>query len=146
MVVRQTGAPWFFPVFGGVFIAIGSWMTIGRFLFKTRRARATAYGIAPTRALIVSRGSLTEHRLDRAPLTITRTRDSTHATLRLAKDDNGSWWRGTSLPAENTGMESLSRSSYTHAFHDVADVDGLLRALDSIDDDRRRPRGADLER
>ncbi|MBM9469485.1 hypothetical protein [Nakamurella leprariae] len=97
--------------------------------------RATAYGLTPTRALIVSRGSLTEHRLSRAPLTVSRSRDNTHASLRLAEDDTGGWWRGNSLPAENSGMEMLSRSSYANAFHDVADVDGLLRALDSITDD-----------
>jgi hypothetical protein len=131
VITRADGAPGFFPVFGAVFIAIGLWMTIGRFWFKARRARATAYGLTSTRALIVSRGSLTEHRLDRSLLSISRTRDGAHLTLRLAAESPGGWWR-TSMPVENTGMEVFSSSSYTNAFHDVPDVHGLLVALDSI--------------
>jgi hypothetical protein len=35
--------------------------------------------------------------------------------------------------AGNSGAEFLGRGSYVSAFHDVADVDGLLRALDIAD-------------
>ncbi|MBM9469484.1 hypothetical protein [Nakamurella leprariae] len=37
MVVTQSGAPWFFAAFGAVFIVMGLWMAIGRFLYKARR-------------------------------------------------------------------------------------------------------------
>ena len=43
-----------------------------------------------------------------------------------------SWWSQTGpfTSPVNTGAEFLGWSSYTRAFYDVADVEGLRRALD----------------
>lgn len=127
-------APWPFALFGIPFVAVGLWMLIGRFFYKAYRARRTVYGLTATKALICVGGSTTEVSLRVAPLTVTTSRNGSHITLELVSAAESFWSRGIpfSKPV-NTGAEFIGWSSYTRAFYDVADVEGVKRALDQID-------------
>ena len=46
------GAPWFFPVFGGFFVLIGLYITVGRFLWKAYVLKRTLYAITDRKVLI----------------------------------------------------------------------------------------------
>jgi PH (Pleckstrin Homology) domain-containing protein len=48
------GAPFFFLIFGSVFIVIGFYLCIGRFLFDKWRRTKTTYALTDRRVLIVS--------------------------------------------------------------------------------------------
>ncbi|GAA2015178.1 hypothetical protein JL107_08970 [Nakamurella flavida] len=118
------GAPFFFPLFGSVFALFALWMLIGRWFYRAARARRTAYGLTPTRAYIVVKGSVTTHPL-RESLTVRRSGE--HVDVVFADETRpGRGWTAVG----NTGAEFIMRSRYDAAFYDVADADGLLGALD----------------
>ena len=131
--IALTGnGPRFMAFFGLPFVAIGLWMLLGRFFYKARRARRTSYGLTSQQAIIVVGSSVTEISVRTAPMTTSRTRDGRHVTVQLVAPGSGRG--GSSMAwAGNTGAEFLGRGSYVDAFHDVADVDGVLRALDIAD-------------
>ena len=126
-------APWPFALFGVPFVAVGLWLLVGRFFYKAHRSRRTAYGLTATKAYISIGRSNTELSLRTAPMTVTTSRDGSHITVELVAAAESFWSRGLPFTTPmNTGAEFIGWSSYTRAFYDVADVDGLKRALDQI--------------
>ena len=53
----QSGAPFFFPLFGLFFVAIGLYIVVGRFFTRSRRLSHTAYAVTDKRVLIAEGGS-----------------------------------------------------------------------------------------
>ena len=46
--------PFFFPIFGGVFVLIGLYMVVGRFFYDSIRRDNTIYGLTNKRCIIIS--------------------------------------------------------------------------------------------
>ncbi len=72
-------APFFFLIFGGIFVVIGLYMVFGRFLYSSYQRKNTFYGITQERILILKSSSLTSHELASLPQT----------TLSEGKNSNG---------------------------------------------------------
>ena len=51
----KEGAPFFFPIFGGFFVLVGLYITVGRFLVQVLQRRRTEYVIT-TRSILRRRG------------------------------------------------------------------------------------------
>ena len=74
IAVWGSGAPLPFKLFGIPFLAIGSYVTVGRFMVAARRKRQTTYAITTERAIIIDdRGKVRYVELE-AVLHETRTR------------------------------------------------------------------------
>ena len=126
--VLSTGGPVFFALWGVPFVLVGLYMIAGRFVVKRRRKRRTIYGVTDQRVLTLTDGrSLTDSPLRGQPLTVTRSRDRTHATVLVGS--HGSPWSSAAM-YENTGLDVLGRSSSGFGFNDVADPDDMLRAVE----------------
>lgn len=98
---------------------------------KAYRASRTVDGLTGSKAVISVAGSTTEEPLRSTPLTTTASRDGSHITVEPVSAST-SWW-SQNVPFTspmNTGAEFPGWSSYTRACYDVADVEGLQRALD----------------
>ncbi len=116
-----------FALFGVPFVVLGLYMMVGRFFFKARRKRQTAYGVTTERILVaVGDTSLSDSPIRHQPVALKRSRDGTHLSVVIGRS---SAWSGPSTG--NTGMEFLEPSDGGPVgLYDVADVDGLTRALD----------------
>jgi hypothetical protein len=114
-------------LWGIPFVAIGLFMLYGRFVFKRRRKRRTAYGLTDRRALVaVGDRALSDSPVRAVPTTVRRTRDGAHVSVSFGSGGAGA----TARMYANTGMEAFARGAGADvAFYDVADVDGLLGAL-----------------
>jgi hypothetical protein len=101
----------------------------GRFFVKARRKRRTVYAVTDRRAIINADSSVTDQLLPNSSLSVTRHRRRNHLTVI-------SGWSGRSLRGfnsyGNTGMEGLAGSTAPMAFYDIADVNGLVTALDLV--------------
>lgn len=123
----SSGAPFFFPLFGVPFVALGVYFVAGRFLVKAAGKRRTVYGLTEGRALVAEgEGSLQETSLDRTPVDRRRSRGGRHLTVSFGRTSGG-WASGPSLA--NSGMGPFDRGGAPFTFYDVADVEGLEAAL-----------------
>lgn len=92
------GAPTFFLVFGGAFVVIGVFFTIGRFVYDMRVRENTVYAVTEGRALILSG-------LFRASLTALNLKSVAQVGLELADDG-----RGTITFAGSSPLGSIVRN------------------------------------
>lgn len=121
------GAPAFFVVFGALFVAIGLYVMVGRFFVKARTKRQTAYGLTDSRALVaVGSGSLSEATVARQPIDQRVSPDRRHLTVVFGRPASG---LAPLAMYANTGMDFFTLGGAPVGFYDVADVDGLARAL-----------------
>jgi hypothetical protein len=124
--VIVTGAGPLFVLWGIPFVAIGLYMIVGRFFYKRRRKRRTAYALTDERALVaVGSTSLAESPVRNVPLNVRRSRDGRHLTVTF-----GSGGLSGRMYA-NTGLDAFGWwAPAPVAFFDVDDVEGLRAALD----------------
>jgi len=121
------GAPLPFVLFGLPFAVVGLYFIFGRFWFKARRKRQTAYGLTERRALIaVGSGALSEAPVERQPIHQRLSRDKKHLNVFFGRSATG-WLSAPSYA--NTGMDFFMQGTEPVGFFDVADVAGLQAAL-----------------
>jgi hypothetical protein len=115
-----------FMLWGIPFVLIGLYMIAGRFFYKRRRKQKTVYGLTEERALVaVGDSSLSDTPTKYVPASIRRARDGRHVSVSFGGSG------GPGRYYANTGMDFFDwRGSGDVAFFDVADVEGMLRALD----------------
>ncbi len=124
-----SGAPEF-ALFGIPFVLIGLYMVAGRFVFKRRQKRRTVYAVTSQRALAVTGArNLQDVALAYQPVDVRKSKDLSHVSVQIGSG-NGRQDYG------NTGLELFSRGSTRFALWDVADVQGLLGALDQARGDQ----------
>jgi hypothetical protein len=129
VIISPGGA--FFIIPGIPPVALGLYLTFGRFVYKQYRKRRTVYGITSQRVIVlVAPRVFADAPLPYEPLTIRRSRDTRHASLVIYRPPV-TWFVNRTPPCwidANTGF--LSRSPREFAFYDVADPQAMLGALD----------------
>jgi hypothetical protein len=120
------------PIIWGIpFVALGLYLTFGRFAYKQYRKRRTVYGITSQRAMVLLAPRVfADTPLPYEPVTIRWSRDTRHASL-VIDDPPVTWFSVNRPPAwidANTGF--LARGPRKFAFYDVADPQAMLGALD----------------
>ncbi|MDN4648979.1 hypothetical protein [Curtobacterium sp. PsM8] len=134
--VLTTGAPWFFALFGSVFVLVGLHLIVGRFLVKRYRKRTEAFAVTDRRAFITNGRSSRETDVSRTDRNITWTRGRTHCTVEWGDSSGrgvfgGGGFGGPNLQHiyANTGLDGFF-GPRPMAFYDVADGAALVQALD----------------
>ncbi|WP_182064917.1 hypothetical protein [Curtobacterium sp. ME12] len=117
-----------------VFVVASLHMGGGRFLVKRHRKRTEVYAVTDQRALIVSGRASRETDIRRTD----RGTDLMDEHVSVEWNDTGDldtlFWGGTDAIRQyaNTGLDGLFGVRRDFAFYDVADVVGLLDALEEI--------------
>jgi hypothetical protein len=121
------------------FLALGLYLTFGRFVVKRRRKAETAYGITRDRAIIVTGPVVLEKPIVGSSVLLRRSRDGRHLSVVFgpAPYISAPWVPGRILERlygrggfGNTGLEPLFRPHDSFfAFYDVADPDALQAAI-----------------
>ncbi|MGX5682520.1 hypothetical protein [Schumannella luteola] len=119
-------APFPFLFFGLVFVAVGIYFTVGRFVVKATRKKSTRYGVTTGRLLAVRPGSVDEASLRGLPAMSTVTARSGHVSV-VVNPPTGVQNRRYRV-YENSGLDFLTRGS-SFGFFDVADGDALKAAI-----------------
>ncbi len=142
------GAGVLFALWGVPFVLLGLYMLVGRFFYKKRRKRRTAYGVTPRRAIVVvGDDQVSDTPVGDVPTTVRRGKNG-HVSVAFGAPRGGNYLfalgPGTRWPS-NTGMEGLNRfgggGEGPVSFDDVADGEALLRALDRAREQVERPVG-----
>lgn len=129
--VLTTGAPWFFGLFGAVFVLIGLHLIAGRFLVKRHRKRTEVYAVTDRRAFVTTGKNTRETDVHRTHRTVNRS--GGHVSVEW--DDRGSLgslFRRSNFAAAqyaNSGLDGIA-GPRPFAFYDVADGRPLIQALD----------------
>lgn len=128
--VITSGGPLFFVLWGIPFIAMGAFITVGRFIAKRARKRRTWYAITTNRVLIVESG----RKLSVRELSIGEAGSTDYRPSSRGGDlVFGASFNIVGTLYANTGMDifaSLSGGSPI-AFFDVPDIDKAKAALDN---------------
>lgn len=125
--IALADGPTFYVAWGVPFVAVGLYFMVGRFVYKKRRKRRTAYGLTNTRAIVaVGRSSITDAPLASVPTSIKRSRDGSHVSVTFGQR---SGWGMFGPSYANTGMEFFEMGSSAVGFYDVAQPEALLSAL-----------------
>jgi hypothetical protein len=129
-----------FVLFDLPFVAMGLYITIGRFLYKARQKRKTLYVLTNRRAIVLVGNQQSETPWQYTPQQISRHRDGRHVDVVFQAAAYGPWnaSRQAAMYA-NTGMDFFKRGSVGVGFFDVADVDSLLGALGQRNSRRSPP-------
>ncbi|WIB35703.1 MULTISPECIES: hypothetical protein [unclassified Curtobacterium] len=128
--VLISGAPWFFALFGSVFVLIGLHLIVGRFFVKRHRKRTEAFAVTDRRAFITNGRSSRETDVRRMDRSITWTRGRTHCSVEWGGSGGGLFsGGGVQHVYANTGMDGLF-GPRPMAFFDVADGTAMVQALD----------------
>jgi hypothetical protein len=136
--VLTTGAPWFFALFGSVFVLIGLYLIVGRFFVKRHRKRTEVYAVTDRRAFITTGSSTRETDISRTDRTVNRSRG--HVSVEW--QDRGSvgslFGRSSSVAAQyaNSGLDGIA-GPRLFGFYDVLDGKALVEALDAASVHRR---------
>ncbi|MGL3201005.1 MULTISPECIES: hypothetical protein [Curtobacterium] len=128
------GAPFFFVLFGGVFVLLGLHLVVGRFLVKRYRKRTTVYAVTSRRALIITSRSTREVPVGRTDRSTTWDHERRHCTVEWNDGDRSDvrslmMGGGVARMYANTGLDGLF-GPQLFAFWDVRDGEELVRALD----------------
>jgi hypothetical protein len=127
------GAPPFFLVFGSVFVFVGLYMLVGRFLVKRHRKRTEVYAVTDRRVFITNGRSTRETDVRRTDRNVQWTRDRAHCSVQWETGNSGAraFFGGGNPQAmyANTGLDGVF-GPRTTAFWDVPDGDALVSALD----------------
>ena len=119
-------APFIFPLFGSVFVAVGLYFIIGRFFYKVWNKKRTWYALTNHRAIIISSG--------RSKNVQTANLDSL-AGINKTEGTNGHGsilFGSIGFPMsayQNTGMDFFTAryAQAVPAFFDIADVNDVYR-------------------
>ncbi|BDZ46837.1 hypothetical protein [Naasia aerilata] len=122
--VIESGAPVFFLLFGGVFVLIGLYFVLGRFVYKRRRKAATAYAVTDMRALSVTGQAMADSPARTEPMQVRRARDRSHVSVSLGQSTYP-------IDYSNTGMDWFGRGQ-RFGFYDVEDGERMLAALERL--------------
>lgn len=127
MAITTAGQP-FFVLWGIPFVLVGLYFIFGRFIFKKRRKLVTAYALTDRRAIVcVGDRSVADSPLGGIPTKVERSRDGQHVSVIFGSQG----LMGFAGMYQNTGLDFFSFGlGQTVAFYDVADSDGLMRALE----------------
>lgn len=110
------------------FFAIGVYLAVGRFFVNRWAKRRTRYGLTDRRAIIVGpRGRVDTIDLSTVPVFRLPSWRGDHVSVFF--EGTRPIWAGRRLPT-NAGVDFLRQGP--PGFHDVADVDGLGRALSKV--------------
>lgn len=123
----QGGLGWFPLLWGSMFVLIGLYFVVGRFVVKARRKAGRAYVLTDRRAIVLKPSGEETQALAQASISTHRDRDGSHAQVRFTSSGFASGIY------ENSGMEIFSVWGTPFAFYDVADADGLLAAVRDLD-------------
>lgn len=120
-----SAGPVFFRIWGVPFVAIGLYIVFGRFIYKRRAKRRTAYGITADRAIVVLGSSrMLDSPIKGVPLDVRRRNG--HASVTFGSNP---------IPMmsiyENSGMDFFIRSAGCVGMYDVADDAAMLAAIDT---------------
>jgi hypothetical protein len=129
--VVRTGAPFFFPLFGAVFVVVGLQLVIGRFAVKQHRKRTTAYAVTDRRAFVTNGRTTRETPVTRDDRTVRWSRDRSYCSVRWNDAPTSGFFtngRRNATIYANTGMDGLF-GPQEMAFWDVPDGDALMAAL-----------------
>jgi len=129
--IALSSDPSLFAVWGIPFVAVGLYLTIGRFAWKARRKRRTVYLLTDQRAAVLSpRSQLAEAPWVGAPQQVSRHRDGRHVDVVFDPGSVARWpFAAQAAMYANTGMDFFIRRNIGVAFFDVADGDALLNAM-----------------
>jgi hypothetical protein len=134
--VLTTGAPWFFALFGGVFVLIGLHLVVGRFFVKRHRKRTEAFAVTDRRAFITNGRGSQETDVRRTDRNVKWSRGRTHCSVEWGGTNGGSMFRGGQFGGgnlqhvyANTGLDGFF-GPRPMAFYDVSDGQALIQALD----------------
>ena len=120
----QSGAPFFFRLFGAFFVIVGLYITVGRFIYKSYILKRTSYAVTNERILINRNGKIDVLSKSALPsYTITRREDGS-GTIRFH----------TSRAAY--GIRAFSRPYYDYdpiRIIEVENVDQVLRLIQQKD-------------
>ena len=135
-------AGWVFgAIFGIPFVAMGLYITVGRFFVKARAKRRTSYAVTDRRVLSVLRGGQTKAMfLNLVPALNSRIRDDGSGTVIFG---NASWLQAS---YGNTGAEFLGRGydADVVAFYDIRDARDVVDLVNELRS-RQDPSSADPE-
>jgi hypothetical protein len=132
------GAPPAFRAVGFLFVLIGAYLLVGRFVTRWVRKRRTIYGITGDRVLVQVGSSLRESPVKGGSMAVRRRRNGRHATVVF--EPFGSYLAYspptmTGPPMADTGMPTMGPPSSRRVapgaitFSDVPDPDVLLAAI-----------------
>ncbi|MCC5671415.1 MULTISPECIES: hypothetical protein [Kocuria] len=127
LVLTSAKSPRWFALVGLLFVAVGLYQMVGRFLVKARRKRRTVYGLTDTRAIVVEDDRrISEVRVKDVAVKIRKSRDG--GRIEVISGEGG-------LPGIylNSGVEFFSPTSLAPmAFFDVPNPEGLLPVLERV--------------
>lgn len=132
--VIVTHAPWFFPLWGSLFVAVGLYVVAGRFVVRRWVRRRTIYAVTDRRVLILQGDSeVRDMPLAGQPVSVQRSRNRRHVTVMIGTVAAGSARFGlvTEWPRGAGGRSPFG-------FFDVADAEPLLAAVDRARSDLAR--------
>ena len=131
IAASSSGGPVGFSLFGIPFVALGCYITFGRFIVKARRKRGTTYVLTDYRALVLgSGGHIAETQWRNAPKQISRHRDGRHVDVTFDTPPSSSLLAGSRATIyANSGMEFFTRGPMGVGFFDVEDGKALLAAM-----------------
>ena len=115
-----------FASFGLVFVAVGLYFVLGRFIYKAHRKRVTAYAVTDRRVLVATgRNSISHIPVHGRPMTTRR--QKRHVSVVI-----GSAPRLQQALYANTGLDFWARDTGSIGLWDVSDVEPLLTALQQV--------------
>jgi hypothetical protein len=124
-------------LFGGLFVLLGVYFVIGRFVVKRTTKRNTRYHLTTRRAITVGPGGRADIAVDAYALRTVRSRNGDHIDVIFGTR----WGPMTGMPGfsilnlySNTGLDFFTRlgPGSSFAFYDVPDVEGLESALATL--------------
>jgi uncharacterized membrane protein len=126
------GAPFFFAIFGSLFVVVGVYFIFGRFIYKARRKRRTVYAVTDRRVLEIVEGRKGES------VTAVYLRSIPNISTSALANGEGSVEFGLSSGRDryyaNTGMEFFIRGSLSSgvSFYDIADPEGVADLVERL--------------
>ena len=113
-----------------VFLVIGLYYLIGRFLVKRRLKHRTAYAISNRRAFVlIGQRDLRDAELNGGSQVATLSRDGQHMSVTFNAMPASIWSMTGRRATPNAGLDPFDFTRrFPVAFYDVADVDGLRAA------------------
>jgi hypothetical protein len=117
-------------IFGIPFVAMGLYITVGRFFVKARKKRRTYYAVTDRRVLSVERGGSTRAAfLDRIPTVNSSIREDGSGSVTFG---NTSWMEGSYA---NSGLDFFGQgygAPDTVGFDDIEDVRAVVSLVNDL--------------